>query len=686
MTSKIQIHHDADVMVITVNNPPINAGSTEVRKGILDAIHLFQNDPNLAAAVIIGGGSTFIAGSDIKEFSQPLAEPHLPSVIAAIEDCPKVVVCALHGAALGGGFELALGCDARIALEGTVVGLPEVTLGIIPGAGGSQRLPRLIGIEKSIELICGGVRIKAAEALKLGIIDKLVAEDLLGNAITYARSLIGKKSRIRDLAAPYAEIDRVLAASEKALKLAKNRPNVHQAIQMILNTMTMSIDMGLATEREVFQALRVSTEAKALRHQFFAERKLFKALGGKESKPKDFQSIAVIGAGTMGSGIAMACLSAGYSVLMLDQNEAALQNGVQKINNFYDARVASGKLAADKAAALLKRFTFSTQWGDIAAADLVIEAVFEDMQVKHAVFEQIDANANPQALLASNTSYLDIDAIAAKTQNPSRVFGLHFFSPAQVMKLIEIVRCKATDPSVIAAGLQFAKRLGKTPVISANAFGFIGNRIYAAYRRQCEFMLEEGAYPEQIDQALEEYGFAMGPFAVADMSGLDIAWAMRKSLAATRNPEHRYVSIPDTLCLAGRFGRKTGSGYYQYLPGAKSGVVDPIVKSVIDEASAAKGITRRTFTSQEIVQRVLLAMMNEIAHLASEKVVSDVTDCDVALVNGYGFPRWCGGPVFIAREMGKEKLSSELDALAKWSGPGFIKAELDGLFESVSSD
>ena len=686
MTSKIQIHHDADVMVITVNNPPINAGSTEVRKGLLDAIHLFQNDTNLAAAVIIGGGSTFIAGSDIKEFSQPLAEPHLPSVIAAIEECPKVVVCALHGAALGGGFELALGCDARIALEGTVVGLPEVTLGIIPGAGGSQRLPRLIGIEKSIELICGGIRIKAAEALKLGIIDKVVAEDLLGNALAYARSLIGKKSRIRDIEPPRAEADAILAASKKALKIGKNRPNVQQAIQMITNVMTMSIDQGLAIEREVFQTLRVGTEAKALRHQFFAERKLFKALGGKESKPKDFETIAVIGAGTMGSGIAMACLSAGYSVLMLDQNETALQNGIKKISDFYDARVAGGKLAADKAEAILKRFTFSTQWADIANADLVIEAVFEDMQVKHAVFEQIDANANANALLASNTSYLNIDAIAAKTKHPCRVFGLHFFSPAQVMKLLEIVRCQATDPTVIAAGLQFAKRLGKTPVISANAFGFIGNRIYAAYRRQCEFMLEEGAYPEQIDQVLEEYGFAMGPFAVADMSGLDIAWAMRKSLAATRNPEHRYVSIPDTLCLAGRFGRKTGSGYYQYLPGAKSGVVDPEVKSVIDEASIAKGITRRTFTSQEIVQRVLLAMINEIAHLASEKVVSDVTDCDVALVNGYGFPRWCGGPVFIAREMGKEKLSSELDILTKVSGPGFVKAELGGLFESVSSE
>ena len=681
MTSKIQIHREADVMVITVNNPPINAGSTEVRQGLLDAIHLFQNDPSALAAVIIGGGNTFIAGSDIKEFSQPLAEPHLPSVIAAIENCPKPVVCALHGAALGGGFELALGCDARIAQEGTVIGLPEVTLGIIPGAGGTQRLPRLIGIEKSIELICGGVRIKAAEALKLGIINKLVNDDLLMHAITYARSLIGQKSRIRDIAAPQAEAASVLEASQKALKAAKNRPNVQQAIEMITNVMTMPIDQGLATEREVFQTLRVGMEAKALRHQFFAERKLFKALSADELKPKSLEQIAVIGAGTMGSGIAIACLSAGYSVLMLDQNEAALGNGVKKVRDFYDSRVASGKLSADKAAAFLNRFTFSTQWAKIASADLIIEAVFEDMQVKHDVFQKIEQHASAEALLASNTSYLNIDEIADRTSNPSRVLGLHFFSPAQVMKLIEIVRCKATAPSAIAAALQFAKRLGKTPVISANAFGFIGNRIYAAYRRQCEFMLEEGAYPEQIDQALEGYGFAMGPFAVADMSGLDIAWAMRKSLAATRNPEHRYVKIPDTLCLAGRFGRKTGLGYYQYSQGAKSGKVDPVVNAIIEEASAAKGMTRRSFTSQEIVNRVLLAMINEIGHLYSEKVVSDVTDCDVALVNGYGFPRWCGGPVFIAREMGKEKLESELDELAKQSGPGFIRASLDGLFE-----
>ena len=678
--SKVTIHPVADIMVITVNNPPINAGSTEVRQGLLSAIEQLASDPQLKAAVLIGGGNTFIAGSDIKEFSQPLAQPHLPAVIAAIENCPKPIVCAIHGAALGGGFELALGCDARIASKDAVMGLPEVTLGIIPGAGGTQRLPRLVGVEKSIELICSATRIKGAEALKLGIITQLVDSELLTHALELAKSMQGSKSRIRDIQTPKSEDAVVLAASQKALKAGKNRPNIQHAIDMIVNSIAMPIDQALELERETFQKLRISTEAKALRHQFFAERKLFKALND-DAKPQAIERIAVIGAGTMGSGIAIACLSAGYSVLLLDQNEVALTNGAQKVAAYYDSRIKSSKMSADKASSLLKNFTHSTQWSDIAFADLVIEAVFEDMQVKHAVFQKIEQHANPKALFASNTSYLDIDAIAAQLSNPARVFGLHFFSPAQVMKLIEIVRCPLSSPSAIATGLQLAKRLGKTPVMSTNSFGFIGNRIYAAYRRQCEFMLEEGAYPEQIDRALEDYGFAMGPFAVGDMSGLDIAWGMRKSQAATRNLEDRYVTIPDSLCLAGRFGRKTGFGYYQYDPASGARSVDPVVNQIIEEASQQKGIARREFTAAEIVNRVLLAMINEIAHLAAEHVVRDVTDCDIALVNGYGFPRWCGGPVFIAREMGLEKLSSEIDQLEKVSGPGFKKAQLAGLFE-----
>jgi 3-hydroxyacyl-CoA dehydrogenase len=529
-------------------------------------------------------------------------------------------------------------------------------------------------------LICGGIRIKADEAFRLGIINKVVREDLLVHAIALARELGGQKSRVSDLAAPKADLEDIELASNKALKAGKARPQIKMAIEMIMNAMTMPIDQGLAKEREVFQELRISTEAKALRHQFFAERKLFKALSLNEVQAKVLERIAVIGAGTMGSGIAIACLSAGYSVHMLDQSATSLANGVKKIEDFYGSRLINGKMSTEKVAAALGRFTHSSQWGDIASADLIIEAVFEDLEVKHAVFKQIDEHAKADALLATNTSYLDIEVIAEKTRNPARLFGLHFFSPANVMKLIEIVRCKASSDAVIATGLLFAKRLGKTPVISANAFGFIGNRIYAAYRRQCEFMLEEGASPEQIDKALEDFGFAMGPFAVADMSGLDIAWAMRKNQAATRGPAHRYVSIPDTLCLAGRFGRKTGSGYYSYDAAGKRSI-DPWVHQVIAAASATKNITRREFTSQEIVNRVLLTMMNEVAHLVSERVVGDATDCDIALVNGYGFPRWQGGPVFMAREMGLDKLNADIDVLEKQSGPGFKRANLNGLFE-----
>ena len=681
--SKIKIHHDADVMVITVDNPPINAGSTEVRQGLLDAIHALDADSSLTAAVIIGGGTTFIAGSDIKEFSQPLMEPHLPLVIAAIENCPKPVVCALHGAALGGGFELALGCDARIALEGTVLGLPEVTLGIIPGAGGTQRLPRLIGVEKSIELICAGARIKADLALQLGIVSQVVKTDLLANALVLARSLVGTKNRIRDMEIPTSSPEGISSASQKALKAGKNRLQVHKAIEMVCNSLVLPMDEALAIERDVFQNLRVSSEAKALRHQFFSERKLFKALNESDAKAQVLTQVAVIGAGTMGAGIAMTCLNAGYAVILLDQHEAALSSGVKRVEQYYESRVQGGKMSPAQANDLLQRFSHSSDWDLISSADLIIEAVFEDIEVKHEVFKKIDAHAKDSALLASNTSYLDIDAIAEKTKNPSRVFGLHFFSPAQLMKLIEIIRCKKTSPTAIATGLSLAKRLGKMPIISTNSFGFIGNRIYAAYRRQCEFMLEEGAYPEQIDKALEDYGFAMGPFAVADLSGLDIAWGMRKSQAASRNPAHRYVGIPDSLCLAGRLGRKTGAGYYLYVEGSNSKAIDPKVNEMIDAASKAKGLTRRSFSADEIVKRVLLTMINETAHLISENVVTQASDCDIALVNGYGFPRWQGGPTFIAGEMGQERVDQDLQELALASGPGFVIANTDMLFKAL---
>jgi 3-hydroxyacyl-CoA dehydrogenase len=681
MNKRIHIEREGDVQVIVIDNPPVNAGSAEVRRGLLDAIEALGRDDAVQAAVLIGAGNTFIAGSDLREFGQPLQEPQLPAVIAAIEACSKPVVAALHGAALGGGFELALGCDARVAAPGTVVGLPEVTLGIIPGAGGSQRLPRLVGVPKAIELTCSGARVPSAQALALGLIDREAEGELRAAAVAHARSLIGSKARVRDRAVPPADGQAVEQASAAALKAGKQRPAVRLAIEAVTSAARLPIDEGLARERETFQQLRVSREAFALRHQFFAERDSARLPELRDVAPRAVQQIVVIGAGTMGSGIAIAALDAGFDVALLEQDEAALQRGTARIREHYASRVQAGKLTAATAAQCEARLACTTNWAVVASSDLVIEAVFEDLEVKRQVFARIDALARPGAVLASNTSYLDLDAIAGATQRAQDVIGLHFFSPASVMRLLEVVRGAATAPDALATGLAVARRLRKLPVVTGNAFGFIGNRIYAAYRRQCEFMIEEGAWPEQVDAALEAFGFAMGPFAVADLSGLDIAWRMRQAQAATRDPAARYVHIPDRLCEAGRLGRKTGAGYYLYDTGSRGRKSDSAVRALIEQASAEKGLLRRTLDDEEIRRRVLLAMVNEAALLLGEGVARRASDVDVVLVNGFGFPRWEGGPVFWARERGAQALAKDMDWLAGLSGSGFVHGDLCHVLE-----
>ena len=681
MSKRIHIERDGDVQVVVIDNPPVNAGSAEVRRGLLDAIEALGRDEAIQAAVLIGAGNTFIAGSNLREFGQPLQEPQLPAVIAAIEACSKPVVAALHGAALGGGFELALGCDARVAAPGTVVGLPEVTLGIIPGAGGSQRLPRLVGVPKAIELTCSGARVPSAQALALGLIDREAEGELRAAAVAHARSLIGTKARVRDRAVPPADAQAVEQASAAALKAGKQRPAVRLAIEAVMSAARLPIDEGLARERETFQQLRVSREAFALRHQFFAERDSARLPELRDVAPRAVQQIVVIGAGTMGSGIAIAALDAGFDVALLEQDEAALQRGTARIREHYASRVQAGKLKASAAAQCEARLACTADWVVVASADLVIEAVFEDLEVKRQVFARIDGLARAGAVLASNTSYLDLDAIAGATKRAQDVIGLHFFSPANVMRLLEVVRGAATAPDALATGLAVARRLRKLPVVTGNAFGFIGNRIYAAYRRQCEFMIEEGAWPEQVDAALEAFGFAMGPFAVADLSGLDIAWRMRQAQAATRDPAARYVHIPDRLCEAGRLGRKTGAGYYLYETGSRGRQSDPAVRALIEQASAEKGLLRRTLDDEEIRRRVLLAMVNEAALLLGEGVARRATDVDVVLVNGFGFPRWEGGPVFWARERGAQALAKDMDWLAGLSGPGFVRGDLRHVLE-----
>lgn len=678
-----RIEHDGEVAVIVIDNPPINAASAAVRQGLLAAIATVESDASVKAAVLIGAGKTFIAGSDLREFGQPLAEPQLPAVIQAIERCSKPVVAALHGAALGGGFELALGCDARVAAPGTIVGLPEVTLGIIPGAGGTQRLPRLVGIPRSIAMICSGERVGSAAALAAGLIDAELAGDLRAAAVAHARSLAGGKRRLRDLPVPEAAANAIDGAAAAALKAGKRRPQVQAAIDAVVATARLSIEDGLAAERAVFQRLRVSREAFALRHQFFAERESAKHPTLAGAQPRHIHRVAVIGAGTMGSGIAIAALDAGYEVLLLEQEAAALDRGANRIHEHYASRVQSGKLKAAVAAACEARLLASLDWSRLSEADLVIEAVFEELAVKQQVFQRIDLLAREGAVLASNTSYLDLDAIAAATSRPQDVIGLHFFSPAHVMKLMEVVRGQASAPDALATGLAVGQQLKKLPVLTGNAFGFIGNRLYAAYRRQCEFMVEEGAAPEQVDAALEAFGFAMGPFAVADLSGLDIAWRMRQAQAATRDPAARYVHIADRLCEAGRLGRKTGAGYYRYADGAARPQVDPAVAELIARARAEKGVQAREIQPEEIQRRVMLSLVNEAALLLAEGVAERATDVDVVLVNGYGFPRWEGGPVFWAREQRMAELERGLDELAAWSGPGFTRGHLPHLTGEV---
>jgi len=677
----VHVEARGDVCVITIDNPPINATSLAVRQGLMVAISDFKTNSDFQAAVIVGAGSTFVAGADIREFGKPMQEPILPEVIRAIEDCGKPVVAALHGAALGGGFELALACDARVADPKTVVGLPEVSLGIIPGAGGTQMLPRRVGVSRAIRMICGAQRISAKEAKSLNLLDEVVASDVLDAAVALARRMQGKKCRIRDEAVPAEGPALIQQAAEEAMRAGKRRPAVEAAMEAIKSAAVLSMDDGLADERAVFLQLRLSREAYALRHVFFAERDSAKLPAELSAKPIPVETVCVIGAGTMGTGIAISVLDAGMQVILLEQDAAALQRGQDRVVAHYRDRVAAQKMKADVAQAREACLHSTLDWADMAKADLVIEAVFEDLAVKQEVFRKIDQFARAGAVLATNTSYLDVDAIAQATSRPQDVLGLHFFSPANVMKLLEVVRGKDSRPDVLATGMALGKRLRKLPVLAGNHFGFIGNRIYNAYRNQCEFMLEDGAWPEDVDASLKQFGMAMGPFAVADLSGLDIAWRMRQAQAASRAPGVRYVDILDRLCEAGRLGRKTGAGYYTYVDGKQQATTDEAVRHIIEDASQRRGIQRQPLNSATIQRRALLTIVNEAARLMGEGVASRATDIDVVLVHGYGFPRWEGGPVFWARQQNREALTQEIKDLASQCGDGFVLADLSVLFE-----
>jgi 3-hydroxyacyl-CoA dehydrogenase len=643
----VTLIRDGSVGVILIDNPPVNAASHAVRTGLMAALAEANDDAQVQAIVLACAGRTFVAGADVKEFGQPPREPLLPEVVNAIEASPKPVVAAVHGTALGGGFELALGAHARIASADAQFGLPEVKLGIIPGAGGTQRLPRLIGVPAAMEIAASGRRLSAAEAVKLAVVERIATGDLVDDAKTLARELIGQPlRRTGELAVPAFDADaadKQLAAIEKK---ARGQVSPGRAARMVLRAGSTSLQEGLAEERAAFRELVSSEQSVALRHVFAAERQAAKVPGIEGVEPRPVRTVGVVGAGLMGAGIAVSFADAGFSVVVVERDMAALEAGQARIRDIYQRMLNSGRIGETAMNERLSRLSYFDERKALAACDLVIEAVFDDLQVKQELFASLSGIVRPDAILATNTSYLDPDVIAEVVQGPERLIGLHFFSPANVMRLLEVVRTAKIAPDVLATGLAVAKKLGKLGVVSGVCEGFIGNRIFTAYRRECDFMLEDGALPQDIDAALEGYGFPMGLYAVNDMAGLDISWARRKRNAATRDPSERYVVIADRLCEAGRFGRKTGKGYYTYEGGEKA--VDPEVTALIEAASRDAGIERRSFSSSEIVERVMTGIVAEGRKILAEGIALRGSDIDLVLINGYGYPAWRGGPMFQA--------------------------------------
>ena len=671
LNDRVRIETQTSIAFVIIDNPPVNACSWETRCGLLAAIKQCEHDPAIAAIVVMGASRMFMAGADISEFDGPIRDPQMPAVIAAIEDCAKPVVAAMSGAALGAGFELALACDARIATEDAVLGLPEVLLGVIPGAGGTQRLPRLIGISRAINLIGRGSRVVARAALRDGMIDAIASEDLREQAAQLARSLKGEKRRLRDVLVPPETEAVIEATGVKTLAQAQGDRAVAAAIASVRKAATLPFEQALAEERAAFQDLRQSREAVAKRYLFFAEREAARVADIKNAKARTIGRVGIVGAGTMGVGIAMCFLDADVAISLVERDAPSLEAGIERLGVAYRRMVDSGRISDEVMTLRLALVSPSIDMQTLADVDLIIEAVFEDMDIKRSLMRQLGGIARPGTVIASNTSYLDLDALAHETSRPSDVVGLHFFAPAQVMRLLEIVRGADTAPDVLATALSVARKIGKTPVIARVGEGFIGNRLYSAYRLQCEFMLEEGALPEQIDAALVAFGFAMGPFAVADLSGLDIAWRTRQRLAPTRDPQTRYSDVLDRLCEAGRFGQKSGKGWYVYPNGARRGIPDDETRIVIEEASRRKGLTRRTINESEIVHRAICAIVNEAALLLAEGVSQRASDVDVVMVKGYGFPTREGGPLFWAARLAPQDLQGWLSVIATSIGHGF---------------
>jgi 3-hydroxyacyl-CoA dehydrogenase len=663
---------DGDVAVITLENPPVNTLAHGVRKGIADGLEKALGDANVTAIVITGAGNAFSGGAEIREFNTPvaMATPHLREVIALLEAAAKPVIAAIHKVAMGGGLELALGCHYRIAAPGAQLALPEVKLGILPGAGGTQRLPRAIDAKAALDMILSGSPV-ASDKAPAGLVDELAAGDLRAAALAFARRVVAEKRPLRRLRDEQAKLAGdaaafFAAARKRVAKESRGYPAPPKIVDCVEAAVNLSAEEGLKFERARYEELVVTTESKALRHAFFGERAAAKIPDVPETTPvRDVKKVAIIGAGTMGGGIAMAFANAGLSVTLVELKQEALDRGLDTIRKNYAATVSRGRLAQDEMDKRMARLSTALDYGAIRDADLVIEAVFEDIGVKEAVFRQLDETMKPGAILASNTSTLDLDRIAAFTKRPGDVIGMHFFSPANVMRLLEVVRGKQTAKDVLATVMQLAKRIRKLGVVSGVCDGFIGNRMLEEYLRQAYFLVEEGAAPQQVDKALQDWGLAMGPFAMMDMAGQDIGWHIRKRRRAEDPTRQVYPPWVDRICEQGRFGQKTGKGIYKYEAGSRAPIPDPEVDRLIADYSKEIGVERRAVSDAEIVERCIYALANEGAKILEEGIALRASDIDMVYLTGYGFPPYRGGPMFYADTVGLKNVVSAMARYAK---------------------
>ncbi len=660
MSADYKVH--GDIAVISLNNPPVNGLGLSTRQAIADGVAHAVADAKVKAIVLTGAGKAFSGGADIREFGSPKAiqEPNLLSVILLIENCSKPVVAAVHTVAMGGGLELALGCHYRIAAPGASIALPEVKIGLIPGAGGTQRLPRVLGVEAALNMIVSGEAIKSEMLAMLPgqkLFDQMAAspESLMDEAMAFARSIADVRPlpKVRDLPCKHPQGDSYFKFAMNMVKgMAKNYPAPPKCVDAVQAATKKSFNDGMAFEREIFINLMWTPECRALRHLFTSQRAASKIPDVPSDTPvRDIKSVAVIGAGTMGGGITMNFLNAGIPVKMLETKQDALDRGIATIKKNYEAQVKKGKLKEDKYAQRMALLSTTLNYADLKDADLVIEAVFEEMGVKESVFKQLDAVMKPGAILASNTSTLDVNAIANFTKRPQDVVGMHFFSPANVMKLLEVVRGAKTGKDVLATVMGVAKKIKKTAVVSGVCDGFIGNRMIEQYGRQGGFLLEEGCTPQQVDKAVEKFGFAMGPFRMGDLAGNDIGWAIRKRRYVEK-PNMKYSKTADLLCEMGRFGQKTGAGWYDYQAGKRDAIPNKDVEAMIVKHRADLGITPRKISDEEIVQRLVFSLVNEAAHILEDGIASKASDIDMVYITGYGFPIYRGGPMLYADQVG----------------------------------